>query len=290
MIETRKTEIRYVTSDPKKMLNMYLAKRVLKTWEESFIDEDTGETVNIERNEILFDRGTLIDQDTLAKIRFSMEADGIKEVEVSNQNRLAFENENKFLYPYLAQAQISDKKYKFLLYATGLENACLILKDYIELNYQFGFTLTMIKEFDSCVILTDNLKERKVDDASLAYLKNEITMAEYVDKMDDETEDSDEESKPNEKKFYQIETKITFTDGEDEDERVQTFVVNTFNVDRAMMLITHYLKNKEEECEKQSKKKGHEFKKREIHTAIESAKPIPVGRFIPKEFSMAYME
>ena len=78
MIETRKTEVRYVTSDPKKMLNMYLAKHVLKTWEESFIDEDTGETVTIERNEILFDRGTLIDQDTLAKLRFSMEADGIK--------------------------------------------------------------------------------------------------------------------------------------------------------------------------------------------------------------------
>ncbi len=284
MIETRKTEVRYVTSDPKKMLNMYLAKHVLKTWEESFIDEDTGETVTIERNEILFDRGTLIDQDTLAKIRFSMEADGIKEVEVSNQNRLAFENENKFLYPYLAQAQIGYKKYKFLLYATGLENVCLILRDYIELNYQSGFTLTMAKEFDSCVILTDNLKERKVDDASIAYLKNEITMAEYVDKMDDEAEDSDEESKPDEKKFYQIETKITF----DEEERVQTFVVNTFNVDRAMMLITHYLKNKEEECEKQAKEKGHEFRKREIHTAIESAKPIPVGRFIPKEFSMAY--
>lgn len=88
----------------------------------------------------------------------------------------------------------------------------------------------------------------------------------------------------------EAEMKITFTDGENEDERVQTFVVNTFNVDRAMMLITHYLKNKEEECEKQAKEKGHEFRKREIHTAIESAKPIPVGRFIPKEFSMAYME
>ena len=62
-----------------------------------------------------FDRGSLIDQDLLAKIRFSMEADGIKEVEVSSQKRLAFENENKFLYPYLAQAQIGDKKYKFLL-------------------------------------------------------------------------------------------------------------------------------------------------------------------------------
>ena len=268
MIETRSAEQRYVTSDPKKMLNMNHAKRVLKTWEESFIDEDTGETVNIERNEVLFERGSLIDQDLLAKIRFSMEADGIKEVEVSSQKRLAFENENKFLYPYLAQAQICDKKYKFLLYATGLENVCLILKDYIELNYQSGFTLTMAKEFDSCVILTDNLKERKVDYAPVAYLKDEITMEEYVDKMDEESED--EESKPDEKKFYQIETKITF----DEEERVQTFVVNTFNVDRAMMLITHYLKNKEEECEKQAKEKGHEFNKRENHAAIESASSV----------------
>lgn len=47
MVETRKNEIRYVTSDPSKMLNKYLAKRVIKTWEESFIDEGTGETVNI---------------------------------------------------------------------------------------------------------------------------------------------------------------------------------------------------------------------------------------------------
>lgn len=285
MIETRKTEKRYVTSDPKKMLNMYLAKRVLKTYEESFIDEDTGETVNIERNEVLFERGTLIDQDLLAQIRFSMEADGIKEVEVSSQKRLAFENENNCLYPYVAQAEIGEKKHKFLLYATGLENVCLILKDYIELNYQSSFTLTIAKEFDSCIILTDNLKERKVDDAATAYLKDEITMAEYVEKMDEEAEDAEEE-KPNEKKFYQIETKITF----DEEERIQTFVVNTFNVDRAMMLITHYLKNKEDECEKQAKEKGHEFNKREIHAAIESAKPIPVGRFIPKEFSMAYMD
>lgn len=275
MIETRKTEKRYVTSDPKKMLNMYLAKRVLKTWTEDFIDESTGEKVSIERNEVLFERGTLIDQDTLAQIRFSMEADGIKEVEVSNQKRIAFENENKYLYPYLAQAQIDDKKYKFLLYATGLDSVIAILKDYIELNYQSGFTLTMAKEFDSCIILTDNLKERKIDRAS----------EESLDSTD--SADSEEESKPNEKKFYQIETKVTF---DDEEERTQTFVVHTFNVDRAMMLISHWLKNKEEEYEKQAKEKGHEYEKKDIHTSIESAKPIPVGRFIPREFSMAYVD
>lgn len=275
MLETRKTELRYVTSDPAKMLNMYLAKNVYKTWNENFIDEDTQETFTIERNELLFSRGTLIDQDILARIRFSMEADGIKEVEVSNQKRMAFENENKCLYPYIAQAKVGDKKYKFLLYATGLENVIAILEDYIELNYQSGFTLTMAKEFDSCIILTDNLKERKVDSVSEAYLKDEISSEEYLDAID--TEDKEEESKPSEKKFYQIETKVTF----DEEERTQTFVVHTFNVDRAMMLISHWLKNKE---------KGHEYERKDIHASIESAKPIPVGRFIPKEFSMAYVD
>lgn len=284
MIETRKTEERYVTSDPRRMLNKYLAKRVLKTWIEDFVDEDTGQVTSIERNEVIFDKGMLIDQDLLAKIRFSMEADGIKEIEVSTQRRMAVENENSFLYPYLAQANIGDRKHKFLFYATGLSNALLILKDYIELNYQSWFTLTMVKEFDSCVILTDTLKERKIDDASIAYLKNEITMSEYVDKMDEETEYV--EDKPNEKKFYQIEAKITF----DDEERTQTFVVHTFNVDRAMMLITHHLKSKEDEYATQAKEKGHEYDKKDIHAAIESAKPIPVGRFIPKEFSMAYME
>lgn len=286
MTETRKTELRYVTSDPKKMLNMYLAKRVLKTWTEDFVDESTGKVVSIERNEILFERGTLIDQDVLTQIRFCMEADGIKEVEVSSQKRMAFENENKCLYPYIAQAQIGDKKYKFLLYATGLDNVIAILKDYIELNYQSGFTLTMAKEFDSCIILTDNLKERKVDSASEAYLKNEISSEEYLDAMDSENTEN-EEPKPDEKKFYQIGTKVVF---DDEEERIQTFVVHTFSVDRAMMLITHWIKNKEDEYEKQAKEKGYEYEKREIHTSIESAKPIPVGRFIPREFSMAYVD
>ena len=41
MVETKNNEIRYFTSDPKKMLNKYLAQRVLKTWTEDFIDEDT---------------------------------------------------------------------------------------------------------------------------------------------------------------------------------------------------------------------------------------------------------
>ena len=103
-IETKKNEIRYQTSDPRRMLNKYLTRHVCKTWKEDFIDEDTQEAVTIERNEVLFQRGTLIDQDVLAKIRFCYDAGDIKgDIEVSNQKRLGFEILNECLYPYLAQ-------------------------------------------------------------------------------------------------------------------------------------------------------------------------------------------
>lgn len=276
MIETRKNEIRYITLEPRKLLNMYIMKRVCKTWYEDFIDEDTNKTVSIERNEVLFERGTLIDQDMLAKICFSIEAGEItKEIEVSNQKRIGYELENRFLYPYIAQAQISDKKHKFLFYASSIDTALLILKDYIELNYNFGFTIKMVKEFDSCIILTDSLKERKVDE-----------QLSFIDEDANESSDMEEEQKPEEKKFYQIETKIKY--GEDQ-EITYTFVVHTYNVERAMMLITAYLKDKEDRYYEEAMQKGNEYEKRDIHATIEVAKPIPVGRFIPKEFSMAYV-
>ncbi len=42
-----------------------LAARVLKTWIEDFVDEDTGEVVSIERNEIILDRDVVIDEDNI---------------------------------------------------------------------------------------------------------------------------------------------------------------------------------------------------------------------------------
>jgi DNA-directed RNA polymerase subunit beta len=56
----------------KKTLSKYigrrLAARVLKTWVEDFVDEDTGEVVSIERNEIVMERDTVLDEDGIATI------------------------------------------------------------------------------------------------------------------------------------------------------------------------------------------------------------------------------
>jgi DNA-directed RNA polymerase subunit beta len=45
----------------KKAVGRKLAARVLKTWVEDFVDEDTGEVVSIERNEVVIDRETLLE-------------------------------------------------------------------------------------------------------------------------------------------------------------------------------------------------------------------------------------
>jgi DNA-directed RNA polymerase subunit beta len=52
----------------KKVLGRQLAARVLNTWHEDFVDEDTGEVVSIERNEIILDRDTILEKEHVDKI------------------------------------------------------------------------------------------------------------------------------------------------------------------------------------------------------------------------------
>ena len=52
----------------KKLVGRKLAARVLRTWVEDFVDEDTGEVVSIERNEIVLDRETIIESEHIDPI------------------------------------------------------------------------------------------------------------------------------------------------------------------------------------------------------------------------------
>ena len=52
----------------KKLVGRKLAARVLRSWVEDFVDEDTGEVVTIERNEVIVDRETTITQDHVDQI------------------------------------------------------------------------------------------------------------------------------------------------------------------------------------------------------------------------------
>ena len=45
-----------------------LAARVLKAWVEDFVDEDTGEVVSLERNEVVLERDTILDEESIQLI------------------------------------------------------------------------------------------------------------------------------------------------------------------------------------------------------------------------------
>lgn len=61
-------EIKVSKTALKKLIGRRLAARVLKSWVEDFVDEDTGEVVSIERNEVIIDRETELDKDHLDEI------------------------------------------------------------------------------------------------------------------------------------------------------------------------------------------------------------------------------
>ncbi len=58
-------EFKVSKSSIKNVVGRKLAARVLKTWIEDFVDEDTGEVVSIERNEVIIDREVVIEKDHL---------------------------------------------------------------------------------------------------------------------------------------------------------------------------------------------------------------------------------
>lgn len=75
-------EIKVSKAALKKVVGRKLAARVLKSWIEDFVDEDTGEVVSIERNEILIERETVLEDGHIDMIVDS----GVKEIVLHKEN------------------------------------------------------------------------------------------------------------------------------------------------------------------------------------------------------------
>lgn len=61
-------EVKVSKAGLKRVVGRRLAARVLKSWVEDFVDEDTGEVVSIERNEVIIDRDEIISKENIPLI------------------------------------------------------------------------------------------------------------------------------------------------------------------------------------------------------------------------------
>lgn len=270
--QTRKDEVRFRTSDIRRIVGKFLASNVLKTWNEDFIDESTGEVVTIERNEILFERGSYIDDDLAQQINFSIQAEEIKDVEVSNQRRLATPNQRTGLYPFKVSARIGTKRHNFILQAQDATKAIEVATDYIELNFRNSFDITDIKLMDNVVILNDRL--RKAVEAKEG--GNE-----------EGAEPDDGEETRDDTKYYKVEAEVAIsTENEEEPEKKPyDFIVRTKDVDTAKVVITAWINAKVKE---RTERDGDERKL--VDLSILFASPFACNAIIDKAFCLAYRE
>ena len=118
------------TNKPEEIFHKYLAENAVKTWTEDFIDEDTGETVSIERHEVIFDRGTYIDESLLPKIMFSIQSEELKTVKVC-ENKPLVKRDNLNVRRYIVK--LSDGLHNSNIYTTRAktpEDAAQMVCDY----------------------------------------------------------------------------------------------------------------------------------------------------------------
>jgi DNA-directed RNA polymerase subunit beta len=89
-------EVKADKKNLEKHIGKRLAARVLRTWVEDFVDEDTGEVVSIERNEIILERDTVLDESNIATI-LSVEVANVfvQKEEVSGDYSIIYNTLNK---------------------------------------------------------------------------------------------------------------------------------------------------------------------------------------------------
>lgn len=174
-METKFTEITQTTSSLQEMKNKYIAKRVFRKWSEDFVDEDSGEVVQIERRELLFEKGIFIDSDVLSEINFYLQSQDIESIEVSNHKREGFAVSQE-IGVYAVNVTNGKKKKTFYLYADSIETAIAISNDFLEQKIKGSFNYNSVKVLGDFYLLP-----------------------------------AEEEQ---DKNFYKVEIEITFEDGE----------------------------------------------------------------------------
>ena len=90
-------EVKVNKKNMKEAIGRKLAARVLKTWNEDFVDEDTGEVVSIERNEVIMERETELTSENILEILDSGASSVLlhKDAEMANKYSIIFNTLSK---------------------------------------------------------------------------------------------------------------------------------------------------------------------------------------------------
>ncbi len=136
VVWVRPCDIKVVrTSEPKVMLDKFLAENVCRAWTEDFVDEDTGKVVSVSRKEVLFEKGTLLSKSIISEILFYIQTEDIKDVAVTETNFNVMRYISNSLLPWEVNVASDDgrggtAKSLYLVRAQSAESAITVATEY----------------------------------------------------------------------------------------------------------------------------------------------------------------
>lgn len=283
-VQTRKTEQIVFAQTTQEMFGKYVAENAIKTYCESYVDSNTGETKQVERHDVLFRRGTRIDENNMDSVEFYLQTHDIEGIYVSDQCRKCHERESSILKVYKAKVLVGIKtKNVYVCQAENVDMAKAIIADYIELTEESDFKFIAISEMACGTILNRNKEEYMKQKAARDTTEATMFPEEELEKQET-PEGEQKEEKPKQISYYEISIDATLrelaTKAGDKDiinTSIYSFLVEADDADEAKDKSLAWLKlfNKETTI---------------IEGAITlEAKPFKCKKVIDREFVETYL-
>lgn len=249
----------YRTKDPKKMLGKYMPHHLLKTWTEDFIDEDTGETVGIERNEVLVERG-YIDQAKLQQINFFLQSGDAQDVEICDIDMTDMTVITPtYMQAYIVEMNVGLQKQSFACYAQTIPQAITIASSFGQVYRGFGGWISAKK-----VVPID---------------------AEMIPDDYECIPENERESAEKRKDYFKVTTRTEWLDDMKEKTCDHVYIIASKDVGQAKERIARLL----DIFRAKAKKRG-DIDDASRNARIRKAVPFTIDCVVPREFSELYHE
>lgn len=248
----------HITSDPHEMLGKYMTGRILRTWTEKFIDEDTGEEVPIERSEVVMEyKDEPLNRDDISQLTFYLQSGDIKGIDVADVPIHFIKPNKSYSYPpFSVQFMSGLDKFTYYCYASDLNDAIKICMD-------FGVMYRHVADFTPLkvsMISTDLVQDTDPCIPESEQIENPMTP---------------------DKTYYKVTARLTYIEGTKVKTNDREFIINAADVGEAKTRMARYVRELWKDMLEGVENKNNSY-------TIRKAAPITADAVVPLKFSALY--
>lgn len=191
----------HMTSDPHEMLGKYMTGRILRTWTEDFVDEDTGDLVPIERSEVVMEyKDEPLNRYDISQLTFYLQSGEIKGVDVADiPIHILKRVKPRNVYPFSVTFQSGLDSYVYFVQASTIEDALKISMDFGNMYRNISdfnptkcvrITSDLVPDTDPCIPESEQIENPMIDDKTYYKVTARLT---WLDELANKIQNIDRE-------------------------------------------------------------------------------------------------